>query len=163
MRDQLDRFGEIDTTAGLLAQVAEATTGTVVLNREDPRISALAAQTPARTRVAYFGLTDDLLTYFPTDDDMHAQTETRASGEDADVPSPRPGHSLPADVVLEKVMDHRAVFRVDGRQLETVVRLEGVYNLYNAAAALALVRSVLADNEPDDARLMEALAQVTPA
>ena len=163
MRDQLDRFGEIDTTAGLLAQVAESTTGTVVLNREDPRISALAAQTPARTRVAYFGLADDLLTYFPTDDDMHAQTETRASGEDADVPSPRPGHSLPADVVLEKVMDHRAVFRVDGRRLETDVRLEGVYNLYNAAAALALVRSVLADNEPDDARLMEALAQVTPA
>ena len=43
MRDQLDRFGEIDTTAKLLSHVAAATTGTVVLNREDPRIAALAA------------------------------------------------------------------------------------------------------------------------
>lgn len=36
MRDQLDRFGEIDNTARLLSKAAEATTGTVVLNREDP-------------------------------------------------------------------------------------------------------------------------------
>ena len=166
MRDQLDRFGEIDTTARLLAQVAKVTTGTVVLNREDPRISALAAQTPAKTRVAYFGLSDDLLTYFPTDDDMHARVEAEGSmndkGSEAS-PAVRPGHHLPADVVLEKVMDHRAAFRVDGRRLETDVRLEGVYNLYTAAAALTLVRSVLADHEPDDQRLMQALAQVTPA
>ena len=33
MRDQLDRFGEIDNTARLLSKAAEATTGTVVLNR----------------------------------------------------------------------------------------------------------------------------------
>ena len=39
MRDQLDRFGEIDNTARLLSKAAEATTGTVVLNREDPRIA----------------------------------------------------------------------------------------------------------------------------
>ena len=52
MRDQLDRFGEIDTTAHLLSHVAEATTGTVVLNREDPRIAALAAKVPAGTLAA---------------------------------------------------------------------------------------------------------------
>ena len=34
MRDQLDRFGEIDNTARLLSKAAEATTGTVVLNRD---------------------------------------------------------------------------------------------------------------------------------
>src|SRR5215467_9366403 len=39
MRDQLDRFGEIDTTAQLLAKVAAATTGDVVLNRDDERIA----------------------------------------------------------------------------------------------------------------------------
>src|SRR5437879_4744262 len=32
MRDQLDRFGEIDTTAALLGKVAAATSGDVVLN-----------------------------------------------------------------------------------------------------------------------------------
>ena len=69
MRDQLDRFGEIDTTAKLLSHVAAATTGTVVLNREDPRIAALAAKAPAGTTVRYFGLADDLRRYFPSGHD----------------------------------------------------------------------------------------------
>ena len=164
MRDQLDRFGEIDTTARLLGQVAQATTGTVVLNREDPRIASLAAQTPAQTGVAYFGLSDDLLTYFPTDDDMHASDRGADVGSAGSAPRPvRHGHRLPAEVTLERVMDHRAAFRLDGRILETDLRLEGVYNLYNAAAALALVRVVLEDREPDDAALMDALSKVTPA
>ncbi|MCX8686596.1 DUF1727 domain-containing protein [Bifidobacterium sp. B4142] len=164
MRDQLDRFGEIDTTARLLGQVAQATTGTVVLNREDPRIARLAAQTPAQTGVAYFGLSDDLLTYFPTDDDMHASDrESDGAGADNVSRSFRPGHRLPAEATLERVMEHRAAFRLDGRLLETDLRLEGVYNFYNAAAALALVRVVLEDMEPDDAALMDALSKVTPA
>ncbi|RMA44631.1 Mur ligase family protein [Bifidobacterium sp. wkB344] len=164
MRDQLDRFGEIDTTARLLGQVARATRGTVVLNREDPRIASLAAQTPAQTGVAYFGLSDDLLTYFPTDDDMHASDQDADGAATASTSRPvRPGHRLPAEVTLERVMDHRAAFRLDGRLLETDLRLEGVYNLYNAAAALALVRVVLEDREPDDAALMDALSKVTPA
>ncbi|WP_029678267.1 Mur ligase family protein [Bifidobacterium sp. 7101] len=164
MRDQLDRFGEIDTTARLLGQVAQATTGTVVLNREDPRIARLAAQTPAQTGVAYFGLSDDLLSYFPTDDDMHASDRGADGAGAASTSRPiRPGHRLPAEVTLERVMDHRAAFRLDGRLLETDLRLEGVYNLYNAAAALALVRVVLEDREPDDAALMDALSKVTPA
>ena len=164
MRDQLDRFGEIDTTARLLGQVAQATTGTVVLNREDPRIARLAAQTPAQTGVAYFGLSDDLLSYFPTDDDMHASDRGADGAGGASTSRPiRPGHRLPAEVTLERVMDHRAAFRLDGRLLETDLRLEGVYNLYNAAAALALVRVVLEDREPDDAALMDALSKVTPA
>lgn len=37
MRDQLDRFGEIDNTAKLLHNVAINTTKCVVLNRDDPR------------------------------------------------------------------------------------------------------------------------------
>ena len=164
MRDQLDRFGEIDTTARLLGQVAQATTGTVVLNREDPRVASLAAQTPAQTGVAYFGLSDDLLSYFPTDDDMHASDRGADGAGAASTSRPiRPGHRLPAEVTLERVMDHRAAFRLDGRLLETDLRLEGVYNLYNAAAALALVRVVLEDREPDDAALMDALSKVTPA
>lgn len=40
MRDQLDRFGEIDYTARLLEKVAASATKTLVLNRDDPRISA---------------------------------------------------------------------------------------------------------------------------
>ncbi len=56
MRDQLDRFGEFDNTARLLSRVAAATTGTVVLNREDPRIAALAQVVPSGARTVHFGL-----------------------------------------------------------------------------------------------------------
>jgi lipid II isoglutaminyl synthase (glutamine-hydrolysing) len=65
MRDQLDRFGEIDNTARLLSHVAESTTGTVVLNREDRRIAALAQCVPEDTSVRYFGLSDALKTRSP--------------------------------------------------------------------------------------------------
>src|SRR6185312_2189132 len=69
MRDQLDRFGEIDTTAGLLGQVAAATTGHVVLNRDDERIAALAARTSAD--VSYYGVTPELRTVFPNDEELY--------------------------------------------------------------------------------------------
>ena len=175
MRDQLDRFGEIDNTARLLSSVAEVTTGTVVLNREDPRIAALADVAPAMAAVRYFGLDASLRSFFPSDDDMattvslpglgtaaehmeSVQASAAASdGSDAadkadqscpDGDSDAGGHTpetLPADVTLMAVGDHQAMFRIDGADLTTPVRLEGVYNLYNAAAALAVVRAVLTD------------------
>ena len=49
LRDQLDRFGEIDKTAQLLEHIAAKTTGTVVLNREDPRVARIAGKAQ-RTR-----------------------------------------------------------------------------------------------------------------
>lgn len=64
MRDQLDRFGEIDTTAGMLAAIAQATTDTVVLNREDPRVAKIA-DTTLSAQVRYFGLSSQLLAQFP--------------------------------------------------------------------------------------------------
>ena len=53
---------------------------------------------------------------------------------------------LPADVTLTAVGDHKATFQMDGQDYATDVKLEGVYNLYNAAAALAVVRAVMQDN-----------------
>ncbi|OIN61530.1 Mur ligase family protein [Bifidobacterium longum] len=162
MRDQLDRFGEIDTTAKLLSHVAAATTGTVVLNREDPRIAALAAKAPADTTVRYFGLADDLRHYFPSDDDMVTtvsvegvagplpSVSTPLSPLRGQLPSEREAAAdtaeLPADVTLTAVGDHKATFQMDGQDYATDVKLEGVYNLYNAAAALAVVRAVMQDN-----------------
>lgn len=182
MRDQLDRFGEIDTTAKLLGHVAADTTGTVVLNREDPRIAALAKLAPAGTEIRYFGLTDDLKHYFPSDDDMATtvSVESDARSSLTGEPAARPtggaagtsdgafddmadrtatapagvaqgaepdddGVRSPADVTLAAVGDHEATFRMDGHDYSTAVKLEGVYNLYNAAAALAVVRAVMRD------------------
>ena len=172
MRDQLDRFGEIDNTARLLSKAAEATTGTVVLNREDPRIARLAdvAHTEDGVEVRYFGLDESLRGFFPSDDDMSTTVDAEAhdsaehggnigdsgnAGDTVDAVAaaapatsqPQDGpDALPADVTLRAVGDHRATFAIDGETYETAVKLEGVYNLYNAAAALAVVRAVMQDN-----------------
>lgn len=141
MRDQLDRFGEIDNTARLLSRVAAATTGTVVLNREDPRIAALAQVVPSGTRTVHFGLSQALRRFFPTDDDMATTFERDAAPA---VPAAEPAAGTVADVMLTGVGDHRAQLLIDGTEYDSEVRLEGVYNLYNAAAALAVVRAVQA-------------------
>ena len=171
MRDQLDRFGEIDNTARLLGHVAEATTGTVVLNREDPRIAALAGKVPHDTSVRYFGLAKALKHFFPTDDEMNAEL-TGAAKPAAGAEQAQAGNTAAsehcADVTLVEVRDHAATFLMDGRNHDTDVKLEGVYNLYNAAAALALVRAVAADvpqtaMRSDADSLIKAVSQVTPA
>jgi UDP-N-acetylmuramyl tripeptide synthase len=156
LRDQLDRFGEIDKTAQLLEHVASKTTGTVVLNREDPRVARIA-DTLNGPEVVYFGLDDTLLSTFPNDDEMRA-----APGSPVP-PAPERPH---ADVVLRRVGADDADFEYDGVTVTTGMKLRGVYNIFNAAAALALARSIavkgkaaVADNEG----LLAALSRVAPA
>ena len=182
MRDQLDRFGEIDNTARLLAHVARATTGTVVLNREDPRIARLADEVQPGVQVRYFGLSQALRSYFPSDDDMH-NTDMQAAAVQAAGAQPTGAGSstatatatssvtydpdrLNADVTLTHVGDHEATYRIADHDIATSVKLEGVYNLFNAAAAATVVRAVTADTPQgvaSDDDLIASLSRVTPA
>lgn len=163
MRDQLDRFGEIDTTAKLLSNVASSTERVVVLNREDPRISALSKDVLPSCKVKYFGLDESLRSMFPTDDDLHSDLGCDFNGDSRNLPH--------ADVVLAKVADNKADFLIDGHRKTTSVKLRGVYNVFNAAAASTIVRAILADAAKkdatlakfDDDALMEAISRVTPA
>ena len=149
MRDQLDRFGEIETTAGFLRKIAEATTEAVVLNREDHRIAGLAAAVTA-PEIRYFGLAPGLRQMFPSDDEMRSG----AAGEVAALPD--------ADVVLSACDGPAATFTVNGRDIDARLKLTGVYNVYNSAAALALARTVLGE-AADEAALLRSLEAVTPA
>ena len=109
LRDQLDRFGEIDKTAQLLQHIASKTTGTVVLNREDPRVARIA-DTLDGPEVRNFGLDDSLLSTFPNDDDLRA-------GPGSPVPAlPAKPH---ADVVLRRVGTDDADFEYDGGTVTT--------------------------------------------
>lgn len=147
MRDQLDRFGEIDTAAGFLAKIAQATTDTVVLNRDDPRIYRLHQNTAAD--VAFFGTTDQLLELMPTDDALktgHAQANQTA----------------PADVLLMDIDKQTATFQIDNAKHAVRMRLNGVYNLLNAAAALSLVRQITGE-KAELTTLLGALSDVAPA
>lgn len=145
MRDQLDRFGEIDTTTKLLQTIASATTDTVVLNREDPRISQLTL-TDQSSR--FFGLAPDLLATFPSDDELHGASKKT--------------NTTVADVVLVAFDGSSATFHIGSKDITTRLKLNGIYNVFNAAAALSLVRAVLGESV-DDTKLVTALSQVTPA
>lgn len=149
LRDQLDRFGEIDKTTRLLEQIAVKTTGTVVLNREDPRVASIASSVHQAT-VTYFGLHESLRGTFPSDDELRGATGTAAAS------------SLPADVVLESVDGNTASFRMDGGSSTVKLSLRGVYNIFNAAAALTVARVVLGA-EARREQLLESLAAVEPA
>lgn len=152
MRDQLDRFGEIDATARMLETIAKATTDTVVINREDERLRGIGTHLAAD--VSYFGLADSLLSQFPTDDELH--------DKDGDATKkPKRTRRPVADVTLKSFDENGARFSVAGKEFSTPLKLKGVYNIYNSAAALALVRSI----EPNASMngLLGALSMVTPA
>ena len=145
MRDQLDRFGEIDATAKMLGKIAEATTDTVVLNREDPRILALAKDLK---KVELFGLSNELLATFPSDDDMHGKVAN----------TKRPD----ASVILKAYDDDKATFSLNGHDFSTSLKITGIYNVFNSAAAIALADAILGKDIDAD-RVQTTIANVTPA
>lgn len=148
MRDQLDRFGEIDATTKMLAVIAKATAEGVVLNREDTQVAPIASLLKDK-KVAYFGLNPSLTSLFPNDDELRGDYKQKTS-------SPK------ADVTLEAIEDEAATFGFDGKHVHTPLKLQGVYNVFNAAAALALVRMITGD-DCDNTKLIASLADVTPA
>jgi lipid II isoglutaminyl synthase (glutamine-hydrolysing) len=146
MRDQLDRFGEIDTTAALLAKVAAAATGSVVLNRDDERIAALSGATGAQ--VTRFGVAPALRAAFPTDEELYG-------GEVAisDAPAAAELTALPHGPAGELRM------RIGAQEHNVRLRAEGPHNAQNAAAAAALALTF----GMDPATVLAGLADVSPA
>jgi UDP-N-acetylmuramyl tripeptide synthase len=146
MRDQLDRFGEIDTTARLLGQVAAATTGHLVLNRDDERVAALADRTTAQ--VSYYGVAAGLRSVFPNDEELYGG-ELRVS-------------TLPADAELRALphdADPATTLAIGDEVRSVRLRAEGAHNAQNAAgaAAVALTFGLSADE------VVTGLTKVEPA
>lgn len=154
MRDQLDRFGEIDHTARLLQTVAEATTDGIVLNRNDPLVSSIADHLPSSTRVEYFGLNSNLLSLFPSDQNLHTSNANQPALS---------AKSTQNDVTLESLSDHTAVFSFAGKkQPPTTLKIDGIYNIQNAAAAMCIVRMICGP-ETSPATLLESVSKAKPA
>ena len=146
MRDQLDRFGEIDNTAALLQKIAEATSDTVVLNRDDPRIFKISEHIQAKK--SFFGTTSELLQLMPTDDTLKYGTAVA-------------NQSVAADVLLKKINAQQATFQIDNKEIDVDLQLTGVYNLLNAAAAVALARQIAGPEITDT--ILSALENIKPA
>jgi UDP-N-acetylmuramyl tripeptide synthase len=148
MRDQLDRYGEIDATAKMLEKIATATTDTVVLNREDKRVLAIKDSLQDQ-KIQLFGLSDTLLADFPSDDDMRSEAVKKVK---------RPA----ASVILKSYSGNQATYDVGGYEFSTTLKLNGIYNVFNSAAAIALAQAILGAEMKSDI-ILSTIAVVTPA
>lgn len=105
MRDQLDRFGEIDYTASLLHKVARATTGTVVLNADDPRLAAPSFRADLRADVRGFAVSPQLRSVFLSDDELHDSLDGCTLGQPKKDVEAKPDTEAPLDSVKEPGQD----------------------------------------------------------
>lgn len=142
MRDQMDRFGEIDYTANLLSKVVAATKEVVVLNKDDPRVYALRSASQAE--VVLFGVNERLRDIFRSDDELH--------GDIAHNPEP-------ALAELQSMQDDTVKLRIDGSMYTFPLSLYGVYNAQNATAVTALLYTL--GLHPEDIKTY--IATVKPA
>lgn len=101
MRDQLDRFGEIDYTASLLHKVARATTGTVVLNADDPRLAAPSFRADLRADVRGFAVSPQLRSVFLSDDELHDSLDGCTLGQPKKETEAKADTEAPLDSVKE--------------------------------------------------------------
>lgn len=147
MRDQLDRFGEIDTTANMLEKIARATKKHIVANREDERIIEFIKKID--TPKTYYGLSTELRKDFPTDDELYSDQKKSLS-------------HITAQVVLDSIKNNIAYFDIDKEIVKSELKINGLYNVFNAAGAIALVRVILGD-KLDNRSLFHKLSQITPA
>jgi UDP-N-acetylmuramyl tripeptide synthase len=150
MRDQLDRFGEIDHTANLLHKIAVATTDGVVINRDDPRLGSQKFLDGISAPVSTFGVSSDLLKQFPSDDDL------RGAGKKAE------STKFDNDTALDKIDGNKVTIVSDGKQQHATLKLNGIYNVLNAVGAVALCRQVMGE-KLDETKMLDALERVTPA
>lgn len=154
LRDQMDRFGEIDHTARLLGRAVQAATGEVVLNRDDPRVAALAGL--AAVPVRWFGVDASLRSVFRTDDELHADEASVASAESG---HRDPARGTRADVELVDYSPGRSTYRIGADTYPVALKAEGAHNAQNAAAVVA---AALGEGL-DAVSVTTALADVPPA
>ena len=159
-RDQLDRYGELDTIADRWAAVAARTSAALVLNADDPTVADLGR----RAGATYFGVQDDAMALAEM---QHASdaTHCRRCGApyryDAvymghlgryhcdTCGATRPDPQVSAhDIVLEGLHGARFTLHTPVGARTIALPLPGLYNVYNAlgAAALALALGATLDH-----------------
>jgi UDP-N-acetylmuramyl tripeptide synthase len=171
-RDQLDRYGELDSIADRWAAVAASTSAALVLNADDPTVADLGRERGAADAAAAGGGTPP--TYFGVEDDAMAQTTMQHAADakhcrrcgapyryDAvylghlgryhcdSCGATRPEPQVSAhDIVLEGVRGARFTLRTPAGTRAIAMPLPGLYNVYNAlgAAALALALGATIDH-----------------
>jgi UDP-N-acetylmuramyl tripeptide synthase len=170
-RDQLDRYGELDTIADRWAALVARTTAALVLNADDPLVADLGRHRDA----AYFGVEDDSLALPElqhASDSKHCRRcghayvyETVYLAHLGRYHCPNCGQRRPEPAVVAREVELRgirsAAFTLDaaGERHRVELPLPGLYNVYNALGAAAVC---LALDVPVDA-VVAGLQAVAPA
>jgi UDP-N-acetylmuramyl tripeptide synthase len=172
-RDQLDRYGELETIADRWAAVVAAHRDrtALVLNADDPLIADLGRD----AEPVYFGVEDDRMAHAElqhASDSKHCRRCGHPYIYDAvylahlgryhcpNCGARRPDPSVAAtDVVLDGIRSAAFTLRSDGGEARVELPLPGLYNVYNALGAAALCLSLGA---PLDA-VVAGLQGVAPA
>ncbi len=156
-RDQLDRYGEMEVLAGDWAETVAARTGRsrFVLNADDPTIADLGRDQDGKERegVTYFGIEDasqalpELQHAFDAKHCRrcgHPYAYERAfvghlghySCPNCDARRPTPDVAATA-ISLDGMNGSQLTVRTPAGELELELPLPGLYNVYNALAAIA--------------------------
>ncbi len=154
MRDQLDRFGEIDNTARLLESVAISATKGLILNRDDPRIAEIAQRVSKDVSISFFGASTNLRSVFINDDELHTPADQKISL--ASSPIGMNG------VELMHYKDNHVTFAVHDQTYNVKLQLSGVYNFLNAAGAIATALAVT-KNKISVQKMFTSLETIQPA
>jgi lipid II isoglutaminyl synthase (glutamine-hydrolysing) len=151
-RDQLDRYGELETIADRWATVAASTPGTsLVLNADDPLVADLGRD---RADVSYFGVEDDAMALAGmqhASDSKHCRRCGAPYHYDAvflghlgryhcdACGQTRPPAAIAARrVTLDGIRGARFELVTPDGRADVALPLPGLYNVYNALGAAAL-------------------------
>lgn len=122
-RDQLDRYGELETTARHVAG-AVAASRSAVLSADDPMVAGLASSCPGE--VVWFGAVPDLRRAMPDDRSLYGTGTGAASQEIGALITGWEARGEGGEARVE----------VGGDRVTVSLQVPGIYNAYNAAAAL---------------------------
>ena len=155
-RDQLDRYGELETIADRwAAAIAAAPATRLVLNADDPLVADLGRE---RDDVTYFGVQDDAVALrgmAHASDSKHCRRCGAPYVYDAiymghlgryhcpngDSQRPQPG-VFAANVTLDGTRAARFDLHLGEERHAVALPLPGLYNVYNAVGAAALARAL---------------------
>ncbi|MEA2319849.1 MAG: hypothetical protein QOD44_4038 [Solirubrobacteraceae bacterium] len=163
-RDQLDRYGELDTIADRWAEVAATTPAALILNADDPTVADLGrarggdAPDPS---VSFFGVEDDGIAMAEMQHAADAKHCRRCGApyryeaiylghlgryhcDSCGAHRPEPEISA-RDIALEGVRGARFTLHTPGGERAIALPLPGLYNVYNALGAAALSLALGAD------------------
>lgn len=146
LRDQLDRYGEIDTTAKYIASAAEKS-DVYVFNQIDPLLSRVSEKLPSNVGLVSFGVAEKLFNKVTNEQTIH-KNEVASAYEAPNV-----------QLIDATDIDSRLWLTIESRELgdrwQMDVPLQGFHNAVNVTAVVAVLQALESVKIDDVARCLK--------